>query len=572
MRVIDQLITEYQGVDHNTPVINRITAAHDRLDATIRRVTAGITTFNIAQQVWDAAGAASAAASSYASLEARMKALVGTAELASRKLRMVELVAAPSPFTTKQLADAAVILEAFRINSERALPIIGKLGAAMGAGDAQIGMFTRAIGDLSTGRGIEIDVLSAMGMNRNDFIEQGIKFDANGKLLSSATDAMDALERIVNSRYGNILDEFAKTPEAKRASLEDAGEKVMRSIGNGLLRASAPTMEAVTKVFTGLTSSGVLDEVVNRITFSFLGAFGADKTEIVARFASKVLAFFDELPANIARVTFYVRQLVDTIAFDMGRVFDFLGKNWQVAMFNMQMFAGWFRDTFGGLIQTVRDFSVYALTQITSLIQEAAGGLGVLLEGLMERLRTAADQMGGIPLLSNLRPLPTPFPFQSWELYTSDKKNQLRPLPGLPQLQAMPREDEFFQRIMAPANMPGAGIPDTRNFPWLRGRSEQEQKAETVLEKIEGNTRATAQALNVDVHRLLFGGGDLAAAGVSMMDLASRRPLVGRQRRDDGGLRLQVPQSANDLERAVISIIRESLPQLLRAVGAASIP
>jgi hypothetical protein len=157
------------------------------------------------------------------SLQARLEALTGSRALALGKLNMAELVAAPSPFTTKQLQNATVTMEAFGINAERLLPTIGKLGAAMGADDERIQLYARALGELSTGKMIEAEARAAMGVSLPDFKARGIRFDGNDQLLSTASETMAALENIVNTKYGNIFEKMAGTAQAKRASLRISG-------------------------------------------------------------------------------------------------------------------------------------------------------------------------------------------------------------------------------------------------------------------------------------------------------------------------------------------------------------
>jgi hypothetical protein len=481
--IIDTLITEYRAQDNATSAVDRIARATDRLHNTIRNVVAGLAALNIAQRVLAIGNEATAAASEFASLQARLEALTNSAERTKRILKTAVDVAAPSPFTTRQLANAAVTLEAFGANSERILPILGRLGAAMGATDQSIEVFTRAFGQLATGKMIESDVLASMGLSKRDFAQQGIKFDGQGQLQSSAVETLTALETIVLQRFGGILTKMADTPEAKRASLQDAGEKTLRIIGDGLLRASAPFMESATKVLTGLADSGVLNEVTQKITGAFLAGFGGDKTEEVARFAANILAFLYDLPGRVKTVYDYISTLASAVVNNIAKAFGFLTES--------------VKNLFTG------------------------------------------KALPGVPQFATLPSI-----------------NKM-----MEGLQGTNRADEFFQRIMAGANAPSNELPDNRNQSFL---TRQQDALEAIADSTDRTARNTDKP---DVQRLLFGGGDRAAAGVSLLDLYPRTsPSFGA--RPTPKIEVRVGSAASLMERAVLEILRATLPTIQRNLGA----
>lgn len=532
MTVVDELITEYKARDNQSHVLEQLARRHEQLHQAILRTfgaamaLAGVD--RLADTLKSGASAAMDAASSYASLQARLEALVGSADLARQKLAMAELVAAPSPFTTKQLADATVTLEAFGVRSERVLPTLGKLGAAMGATTFQLEMFTRAFGKLSQGQMIEADVLAAMGVTRTDFASKGIKFDGSGQLKSSAKDSMDALEAIINERFGNILEKMSNTPEAKRASLEDAGEKVMRTIGDGLLKATAGGMEAWTKVLQALTESGVILEVVNKNVDALMGILGGDKADRAAWIVASILGFFYDLPDVLGAASNNVQEF-----------WAMLENRGERALMKL-----------GAIIAEVMR-SIQSILSVAEKVSGAfhdrgvTGALGAMWEN-RGFLRGAFNVEGAASWVDAVNPAYAP-KYQSVDLSKT--------------------RGRFYQMLSGSMAKPAEGIPDTSGLDWFT-RPQAGAGADDTLTRIERNTEMTAKNTEkMDLHKILFGGGSRAAAGVSMLDIYPRadRPMPSGYAR--GRIDLRTTKAATMLERGMVQFLRDNLPMILRSVG-----
>ena len=71
-------------------------------------------------------------------LATRLEVVTGSAAEAAKVMAKVREVAGPSPFTTKQLANAAVGLQAMGLNATKALPKLADLGAAFGADEEHL--------------------------------------------------------------------------------------------------------------------------------------------------------------------------------------------------------------------------------------------------------------------------------------------------------------------------------------------------------------------------------------------------------------------------------------------------
>ena len=213
--------------------------------------------------------AAIKAAADWEQLTVTMTALTGSADAAKEKLQFVKDLAIPATATTDQLARAALTLESFGVRAERALPVVAKLQAAFQFDPAALEKATSIIGRLAQGDFPDVELLAGMGMNRRQFAQQGVQFDPQGRLLSSARDTLDALDRIVQAKYGGILDAVSGTTNAKLATLTDRWQQALRTIGTVLGTELLPHIERLANWLDNLEKSGTLTMWAQRAVAAF---------------------------------------------------------------------------------------------------------------------------------------------------------------------------------------------------------------------------------------------------------------------------------------------------------------
>ncbi|NDG64871.1 MAG: hypothetical protein EBY29_15620, partial [Planctomycetes bacterium] len=165
-------------------------------------------------------------------LAVRLEVVTGSAAEAAKVMQKVRDVAGPSPFTTKQLANAAVGLQAMGISATKALPKLADLGAAFGADEEHLKSLVNMMGKLNQGIMPDSETLSMFGLGKKDFAGEGITFDKNGTLLSSASQTLDALFRIIDKKYGGMTERMSKNTNSQLATIVDSFEKMSISIGN----------------------------------------------------------------------------------------------------------------------------------------------------------------------------------------------------------------------------------------------------------------------------------------------------------------------------------------------------
>lgn len=198
----------------------------------------------------------------YESMVARLEAITKSSKRTQEILALAREQALPSKFTTKQMEEASVALASYGLNVERTLPIIAKLGQALGADNARMGLYLTAFSQLKSGQMPDIQSLSAMSISRSDLKKKGIKFDGS-TLLSSTEEVMVAMEKIVNEKFGNIFEKTKDTTESMAASFQDAMEKIQRSIGMVVNDALKPFIKSFGSLMSSIAESK-FPEVVAR--------------------------------------------------------------------------------------------------------------------------------------------------------------------------------------------------------------------------------------------------------------------------------------------------------------------
>jgi hypothetical protein len=186
-------------------------------------------------------------------LATRLEVVTGSAAEAAKVMAKVREVAGPSPFTTKQLANAAVGLQAMGLNAQKALPKLADLGAAFGADEEHLKSLVNMMGKLNQGIMPDSETLSMFGLSKKDFAGEGITFDKNGTLISSASETLDALFRVIDKKYGGMTERMAKNTNSQMATIVDSFEQLKVKVGDIFGAGLALVTPAITKGLEDIT-------------------------------------------------------------------------------------------------------------------------------------------------------------------------------------------------------------------------------------------------------------------------------------------------------------------------------
>lgn len=206
----------------------------------------------------------------YDTLQRSLNAIVGSAQRTGQILAFVQKLALPSIYTQAQLGEASKTLEAFGLNTERFLPIAEKLGTVFGGTTESLDSFITSLGYLKSGRfGEAFESLARGGISRTALMGEGLKFDKGGQYLGSVDQALTAVEKLVNQKFGQLSKEMASGAGAGLASFSDAWNIAMIKIGTVMLKYVVPIVQTLANALNNLSTSGVLEKLTDGLMSMF---------------------------------------------------------------------------------------------------------------------------------------------------------------------------------------------------------------------------------------------------------------------------------------------------------------
>jgi hypothetical protein len=276
------------------------------------------------------------------------------------------------------------------------------------------------MGKLNQGIMPDSETLSMFGLGKKDFAGEGITFDKNGTLLSSASQTLDALFRIIDKKYGGMTERMAKNTNSQLATIVDSFEKMNEKIGNifgaGLSLVTPHIikgLEQITKFFDSVTQRGSAAQYILMGLAASMAAITAIKvvdgiimlTKVMKGLANSLKAiaageaFIQALagPAGIAKV------VAGTVAagaaiYGMSRIYDEMEKSSEKtggagpalspptttdigkAAGEAAKVGGATENKSGGLINTMVDIAAYAARMQAAFVDMAKSMEGHLFE------------------------------------------------------------------------------------------------------------------------------------------------------------------------------------------------
>lgn len=245
-----------------------------------------------------------AAGEEFEAMKARLEGLTGSAKRANELMALAAKEAGPSEFTTQQLEQSTVSLAAFGQNVERVLPMITKLGQAMGADQERLMMYTRAMNMLKQGQMPDTEVMGAMGISKKDMAAKGVKFDAGGSLVSSAEGAMIALEKIIDEKYSGAIKRSADTTKAMKATMIDSLQMIERQFGQVVNNGLKPFYKAIGDIAKSISESMFPEIFAEQMMkpLTALYGIGGDLKSIFLDVVAVLASMANVIPRNITAI------------------------------------------------------------------------------------------------------------------------------------------------------------------------------------------------------------------------------------------------------------------------------
>lgn len=441
------------------------------------------------------------------SMNARMMAMSKSAVEAGRDIQLIKDIALVSPITTKDTYSYALALKSVGFNLQFALPLLAKMAAAKGADPQRLQAFSQVMTKLATGIMPDAEQAITAGIPglREKLAKAGLKLD-KGSIVSSAKDTMMALQKVVQAETGKAMDLMKDTTETKIASFQDALNNFYIKGGDVVKKFFTPMIEAATKALDLLSQSGALTTVLETMMKTVFGPISnvaklynkQGLTDDGLKLLADGLAFISVLPENL-KIGF--TYLYDVFKYFVDRLKEiFPGKKPPEPpkaltlqdRFN-EMMAG--RGFFGQEARNYKSPTFDALDKQFGLFK------GTVLDFLTgSKIGTTMQNAGNI----------TPGQFPAFGGFVKGDAEGI--------FKQLKDQQEKNRKIKTPEPTGPPGDFLKR----LEDEKNKKKKDTSLLEMIVQNTQ---KANELTLRNMTYGGGQLAAQGISAVQMANYRSV-----------------------------------------------
>jgi len=241
---------------------------------------------------------------------------------ANKTREFISDVAAASTLTTKDLTSLAQSLELSGFNIYKVLPAFAKLADLAGKDQDKLQGMVRLLNVLKTGARPDQELLQGLKMPTL-LSDAGLKFD-KGKLVGDINSALEAVIKVIESKTGGVSKAMNKTFEASFSSLVDQFDKLKETLGSRILDFAKPLVDSLTTVLRALTSGGTWDRFLNQF---FNRGQEANKKLKDGLLNKETLFAISDFITNILSNIAFLPERIDIVFKAMGPVIkDFFNK------------------------------------------------------------------------------------------------------------------------------------------------------------------------------------------------------------------------------------------------------
>jgi phage-related protein len=208
--------------------------------------------------------------------------LLGGADAAKARLDDLAKFGASTPFELPQVVEADKILQGFGLHSEEAAKKFGFSGTQIRtiAGDVASGVgvgfdeMSLLLGKFASGAtGEAISRMQELGITtREEMAGLGLEFSKSGELLSPLPESMNVVLKLMEGKYGGMMDAQSKTFEGMVSNAQDWVAGTLRTLGQPIFETVKDKLQGV---LTFLGSPEVQTGITNFATTLAEGIGGA---------------------------------------------------------------------------------------------------------------------------------------------------------------------------------------------------------------------------------------------------------------------------------------------------------
>lgn len=177
--------------------------------------------------------------------------LTKSAEGGQKVMQDLQKFAADTPFEFPELAAGAKGLLAYGFQIEHIIPLMrtaGNLASGMGVNIEEV---TRVLGRLKAGDfGEAFERLRDFGISKTDLEGEGLKFDKSGSYQGSVAKALEAVDKIIQNKFGGMTERQAQSLGGLWSTLTDNIGQTLAGLGTKFVELF--NVKDLLKQFTGL--------------------------------------------------------------------------------------------------------------------------------------------------------------------------------------------------------------------------------------------------------------------------------------------------------------------------------
>jgi hypothetical protein len=409
--------------------------------------------------------------------------------------QMLYSVAETSTLTTSQLKEMTLQLHQAGFNVNAAVPRLAKWADAIGGGSEKLQGMVRLLNLLRAGVKPDQELLQSLGFS-DILVKAGLKFD-QGKLVGGISPAIQAVMNEIDRMTSGLTEKVSKTFEARLATLSDFFTRLKEQIGKELISFAGPLIDALNKTLGTVVKSGVIGDAMK--SFFSIGKGMMDNLSkginnkkvqnMIADVVSVMLSHFAVFPKVLANVGAVI-----------GKVFTFLVDNINIAMLAAQKF------------NAILSLDMEEYARLNAISTKTP-----VLDIDTQKLNFDIIEFGRQMLQQSMK---------SKMMSSFGKKTTFIP----------------DDTMLNPNATTGSGRDESGGGSKHKEAKKAQEKQQKTLDMIESHTKQTSEAT---LRNMTYGGGMLAAQGISAMEIR-------------GFGRVGSPQisASNDISRGVIKLFK----------------
>jgi hypothetical protein len=165
-------------------------------------------------------------------LQKSMEVVMHSTQKAAKTIQDLRSYAALTPFQENETFQAGESLAANRMNVGTWIRTAGDLAAAKKPQGIELNDVVNVITRINSGDfGKAMIRLRQMGISLNDFRAEGLKFSKNNTFLGNTDQMLNALQRIVQQRYGGMTEVLGNTVEGSLSTIKDYFKQIGIDLG-----------------------------------------------------------------------------------------------------------------------------------------------------------------------------------------------------------------------------------------------------------------------------------------------------------------------------------------------------